>query len=43
MNIEQYTASVKHYIFELENLEFDVRVSLTPFWDLKSEVVKVGD
>ena len=43
MNIEQYSASVKRYIFELENLEFDVRVSLIPFWDLKSEVVKVGD
>ena len=43
MNIEQYTVSVKDYIFELENVEFDVRVSLIPFWNLKSEVVKVGD
>uniref|UniRef100_A0A7N2LE44 Uncharacterized protein n=1 Tax=Quercus lobata TaxID=97700 RepID=A0A7N2LE44_QUELO len=37
-----YTASVKHYIYELENAKLDVRDSGMTFWDLESEVVKVG-
>ena len=43
MKIELYTASVKDYIYELENAKLDVRDSGMTFWDLESEVVKVGD
>ena len=43
MKNELYTASVKDYIYELENAKLDVRDSGRTFWDLGSEVVKVGD
>lgn len=35
------TASVKDYIYELENAKLDVRDSGMTFWDLESEVVMV--
>ena len=45
MTVKQYTntASVKDYIYELQNAKLDVRDSGMTFWDLESEVVKVGD
>lgn len=42
MKIEQYTASVQDYIYELENAKLYVRNPGMTFWDLKSEVIKVG-
>lgn len=43
MTVKQYTntASVKDYIYELENAKLDVRDSGMTFWDLESEVVEV--
>ena len=45
MTVKQYTntASVKDYIYELQNAKLDVRDSGMTIWDLESEVVKVGD
>ncbi|KAL4600108.1 hypothetical protein ACB092_11G174100 [Castanea dentata] len=45
MTVKQYTntASVKDYIYELDNAKLDVRDSGMTFWDLESEVVKDKD